>query len=228
MTIVTVAKTDREMTHLRHLALRMGGLAEEILNKSLLALWNSDRKLAEEVVQDDLAIDRIDVEIDAAVLSLLALRAPVASDLRHTLAVKTIATDLERIGDLARNIANSVQRLAQPPPMPMPALLRDLAAESRRALNRAMQSFADLDVDLARSVLEEDDAIDEAEDRVIRESISRLHLDPTYAHQEVDVIFIAQNLERVADHATNIAEEVILATESINLKHAEKLSLSGE
>ena len=88
-----------------------------------------------------------------------------------------------------------------------------------------MQSFADLDVDLARSVLEEDDAIDEAEDRVIRESISRLHLDPTYAHQEVDVIFIAQNLERVADHATNIAEEVILATESINLKHAEKLSL---
>jgi len=224
MTTTTAAKIGVEVDNLRYLALRMGGLAEGILNKSLLAVWNRDLSVAEEVIRDDLEIDRIDVEIDAAVLSVLALRAPVASDLRQTLAIKTMATDLERIGDLARNIANSAQRLAQEPPMAAPAILRTLADESQRALNRAMQSFADLDVVLARSVLAEDDEIDEAEDRVIRESISRLRTDPTYSHQEVDMIFIAQSLERVADHATNIAEEVILATESVNLKHAEKLS----
>ena len=224
MASAVTPRIGREVDGLRQLALRMGGLAEGILEKSLRAVWNRDSVLAEEVVDDDLEIDRIDVEIDAAVLSVLALRAPVASDLRQTLAIKTMATDLERIGDLARNIAGSATRLAERDPVAPPALLRELADESRRSLGRALQAFADLDTDLARTVLGEDDEIDKVEGRVIRESIDRIQASPSASQQEIDLIFIAKNLERVADHATNIAEEVILATESVNLKHAEKLA----
>jgi phosphate transport system protein len=217
-------KTGREVDNLRQLALRMGGLAEGILDKSLRAVWSRDAGLADEVVEDDLEIDRIDVEIDAAVLSVLALRAPVASDLRQTLAIKTMATDLERIGDLARNIAGCAGRLAERQPVTPPSLLRELADDTRRSLGRALQAFADLDGELARTVLGDDDDIDEIEGRVIRESIDRIQARPAASRQEIDLIFIAKNLERVADHATNIAEEVVLATESVNLKHAEKLA----
>ncbi|MCR9097261.1 MAG: phosphate signaling complex protein PhoU [bacterium] len=224
MSSAVTIKTGREVDNLRRLALRMGGLAEGILDKSLRAVWNRDGTLADQVAGDDLEIDRIDVEIDAAVLSVLALRAPVASDLRQTLAIKTMATDLERIGDLARNIASSARRLSERQPISPPTLLRELADDSRRSLSRALQAFADLDGDLARTVLGEDDDIDAIEGRVIRESIERIQAQPGASRQEIDLIFIAKNLERVADHATNIAEEVILAAESVNLKHAEKLA----
>ena len=224
MSSAVTIKTGREVDNLRQLALRMGGLAEGILDKSLRAVWNRDGTLADQVEGDDLEIDRIDVEIDAAVLSVLALRAPVASDLRQTLAIKTMATDLERIGDLARNIASSARRLSERQPISPPTLLRELADDSRRSLSRALQAFADLDGDLARTVLGEDDDIDAIEGRVIRESIERIQAQPGASRQEIDLIFIAKNLERVADHATNIAEEVILAAESVNLKHAEKLA----
>ncbi len=221
----SIDRTSREVDHLRNLALRMGGLAEGILEKSLRAVWERDEKLATEVAEDDVEIDRIDVEIDAAVLSVLALRAPVAADLRQTLAIKTMATDLERIGDLARNIAGSATRLAERSAHTPPADLRELADESRRSLGRALQAFADRDVVRARSVLAEDDSIDEVEGRVIRRAIQRIQDDSVFARHEIDLIFIAKNLERVADHATNIAEEVILAAESVNLKHAGKLAL---
>ena len=221
---MTTIKTGREVDNLRHLALRMGGLAEGILDKSLRAVWGRDRSLSEQVIRDDLEIDRIDVEIDAAVLNVLALRAPVAVDLRQTLAIKTMATDLERIGDLARNIAGSARALAAARPLPPPPLLRTLADETKRSLSRALQAFADLDGELARAVLHEEDEIDEFEARVIRQSIEKIRSNPAASLQEIELIFIAKSLERVADHATNIAEEVVLATESINLKHAEKLS----
>ena len=224
LTLTNTARTGREVDQLRVLALRMGGLAEGILDKSLRAVWNRDERLAAEVIDDDVEIDRIDVEIDAAVLSVLALRAPVASDLRQTLAIKTMATDLERVGDLSRNIANSAGRMAERSSNTPPPRLRALADDSRRSLSRALQSFADLDVDLARTVLDHDDEIDAAEGEVIRDAIGRIHTDPGAAYQEIDLIFIAKNLERVADHATNIAEEVVLAAESVNLKHAAKLA----
>lgn len=222
--MMTTIKTGREVDNLRHLALRMGGLAEGILDKSLRAVWGRDVALSEQVMHDDLEIDRIDVEIDAAVLNVLALRAPVAVDLRQTLAIKTMATDLERIGDLARNIAGSARELSAGDPLTLPPLLRTLADVTKRSLSRALQAFADLDGGLARAVLQEEDEIDEFEARVIRQSIEKIRTNASAPRQEIELIFIAKSLERVADHATNIAEEVVLAMESINLKHAEKLS----
>ena len=224
MTTNVSARIAREVDQLRHLALRMGGHAEAILDKSLRAAWTRNSALCDEVITDDLEIDRLDVEIDSSVLSVLALRAPVARDLREVLAIKKIATDLERIGDLARNIAGCARRLAQREPITPPPGLKSLAERCERALSRSLQSYADLDVVLARAVVAEDEEIDELEGDVIRAAIARIQGSPDISEQEIDLIFIAKSLERVADHATNIAEEVVLAAESINLKHLEKLS----
>ncbi|MCA9504050.1 MAG: phosphate signaling complex protein PhoU [Spirochaetaceae bacterium] len=217
-------KTGREIEGLRQTVLRMGGLCEAILAKSLRAAWARDERLSEEVARDDLEIDRLDVEVDAAVLRVLALRAPVAADLRQVLAIKNLATDLERVGDLARNIASSAHRLSHRDPVTPPPRLRSLAEDAQRSLARAMQSFADLDARQARAVIAEDEDIDALEGTVIREAIARIREEPSLSEQEIDLIFIAKSLERIADHATNIAEEVVLAAEALNLKHAEKLS----
>ena len=218
------AKVGREVQQLRQLALRMAGLAEAILDKSLRSAWSRDAALAGDVSADDLEIDRLEIEIDQSVLNVLALQAPVASDLRQVLAIKTMAIDLERVGDLARNIAGCAQRLGERAPIDPPAMLRSLAQDCQRTLSRAIQAFADLDSEQARAVLAADDAIDATEDRVIRQAISQIQSEPTRSEQVIDLIFIAKSLERVADHATNIAEDVILAAESLNVKHEEKLA----
>ena len=149
---------------------------------------------------------------------------PVADDLRTVIAIKMIATDLERVGDLARNIAKSSLRLAETPEVKLPAKLRELADESSRLLRRALDSWSDRDTDKAEGVLEGDDQVDRDQDQVIRAAIEEIASHPELTSMGVDIILIAKNLERVADHATNIAEDVILATEARNLKHASKLA----
>lgn len=208
---------------LREVLLRMGSRSEAILDKALRAVWDRDARLASEVDRDDLEIDRLDVEIDAAILKALALQSPLAEDLREVIAIKMIATDLERVGDLARNIAKSARRLCESPPVAIPAPLTSLARSSQRVLRRALDSFSESSAEIARAVIAEDDRIDSAEDEVIRSSVRSIPEHPEQASQAVDVILIAKHLERVGDHATNIAEDVILAAEARNLKHAEKL-----
>ena len=220
----TQIKTGRDVDQLRQLALRMGGLAEEILEKALRSTWRRDAALAASVMADDLEIDRIDVEIDEAVLNVLALRAPVAIDLRQVLAINTMATDLERVGDLARNIAGCARRLCEREPVTAPAELKILAEACQRALSESLGAFADLDVARARAVLASDNEIDAIEDRFVRDAIGKIQGEPATSGQQIDLMFIARNLERVGDHATNIAEHVVLVAESKNLKHREKLS----
>ena len=219
---------DRDLESLREMSLRMGTLAEGIVSKALKALAEADLELCREVQADDLDIDRLDVAIDAAVLELLATKAPVASDLRFVLATKAIATDLERVGDLARNIAKSAARLAEAPRVEIPAKLDVLAGESQRLLRKALDAYADTDAERARRVLEQDDVIDDSERRVIRDALAEITAHPDRSPQEIDLIMIAKNLERVGDHATNIAEDVILIAEARNLKHSAKLRAASE
>lgn len=214
---------DPVLEDLREKALRMGSLAEGILEKSLRALFERDPALAREVRIDDLEIDRLDLEIDEAVLRTLATQAPVADDLRQVIAIKMMATDLERVGDLARNIAKSAQRLADRSRIDVPARLRDLADDARRQLRMALDSFSDRDSGKAGEVLERDDRIDADQDQVIREALEEIATHPELSSQEVDYILVAKHLERVGDHATNIAEDVILAATARNVKHADKL-----
>ncbi len=214
---------ERDLETLRELGLRMGGLAEGILQKSMQSLLRRDAALAAEVQRDDLGIDRLDIEIDEAVLEVLALQAPVARDLRAVIGVKSVATDLERVGDLARNIAKSAARLAERPTVATPVGLEQLGDECSRQLRMALDAFRDGDTALAHRVLEGEDRVDEHEALVVREALGELQRQPEISPQEVDFILIAKNLERVADHATNIAEEVVRIAESKNLKHAAKL-----
>ena len=216
---------DRDIEGLRELALRMGTLAEAILAKSLRAVTERDIRLANEVQSDDLEIDRLDLAIDEVVLSILATKAPVAADLRFVMGTKTMATDIERVGDLARNIGKAAIRLAQSP-IELPPKLAELATQSARLFRKALDSYANTDAALAREVLAQDDIIDEGESRVIRDAIAEIAAHPEISSQEVDLILIAKNLERVGDHATNIAEDVILMAEALNLKHADKLAAS--
>jgi phosphate transport system protein len=214
---------DPVLEELREKVLRMGSLAEAILEKAVRAVWERRPELAREVRIDDLEIDRLDLAIDEAVLRALALQAPVAEDLRQVIAVKMMSTDLERVGDLARNIAKSALRLAERPVIELPPKLQEVADEARRLLRDSLDSFADGDVHKAHSVLARDDELDADQDRVVREAVEAIGAHPEFSSQEVDLILIAKNLERVGDHATNIAEDVILAIEAKNVKHAEKL-----
>ena len=214
---------DRDLENLRKMALRMGGLSEAILAKAWLAVQERNQDLSAEVRTDDLEIDRMDVAIDAAVLRVLALQAPVARDLREVIAIKTAATDLERVGDIARNIATSALRLNELAAISPPSRLEVLADASRRALLNAVVAFANYDSVLARAVLASDDQIDADEEEIFRSALHEIRSNPDSSEQEVYFMLIAKNLERVGDHATNVAEEVILVVESLNLKHAEKL-----
>lgn len=215
--------TDRDLDQLRALAIRMGGLAQAILAKALRAVWNCDSAIAIEVKSDDIEIDRLDVEIDAAIMRLLALRAPVARDLRCVLAAKSLGTDLERVGDLARNIAECAVSLCEHSSREIPPALRDLADESQRLLRFSLDAYAASDPELARKVISGDDRVDAGEARVLREAVAKIAEHPEAVEPQVSYICMASNLERVGDHATNIAEEVILVTEAVNLKHAGKL-----
>lgn len=217
------SSVQKRLEPLRQQVLRMGHLAEAILDKSLQSVWKGDVELAREVADDDLPIDRLDVEIDQSVLEFLALQAPVAQDLREAIAIKTAATDLERVGDIARNIAKSAVRLIEMPEVSPPAALKSLADSSGRALRNALLSFANYDPGLAREVLASDDAVDADEEETFRSALDAIRDNPKASEQEVYFILIGRNLERVGDHATNIAEDVIQVVESLNLKHAEKL-----
>lgn len=206
------------------LILRMGGCCEAILAKSLQALFQRDARLAAEVQDDDLEIDRLDIAIDEAVLRSIALQAPVADDLRRLLAAYDMGTDLERVGDLARNIAKSAARMAERPPISLPASLETLASQCQAMLRDALDAFVQRDAQQARRLLERDQQVDEGQDRVVLEALGEIDSRPDVSAQEIDLILIAKNLERVADHATNIAESVILVVEGRNVKHAEKLA----
>ncbi len=214
---------DPVMKDLRENLLRMGSRSEAILDKSVRSLLELDGDLAAEVESDDLEIDRLDVRIDEAVLRTLALQAPVAGDLRKVVAVKMIANDLERVGDLARNIAKSAMRLAEGTPFLLPPILGELAGSAQNMLRRALDAFSDEDAQKARLVLDEDDQLDRVQDDVIRSALEEINANPELASTCVDVILVAKHLERVGDHATNIAEEVVLAAEATNLKHSGKL-----
>jgi len=214
---------DPVIRELRDMLLQMGSRSEAILNKSLRALEERSVRLADEVTIDDLDIDRLDVAIDSAILEALALNAPVAGDLREVFGIKMIATDLERVGDLARNIAKSARRSADRAELDPPPALHELARSALDLLRRALDAYAHSDVATARGVLEDDERVDAEEDEVIVRELAEIAGNAAIAPQAVDLIFVAKNLERVADHATNIAEDVILIIEAQNIKHAAKL-----
>jgi phosphate transport system protein len=203
------------------LILRMGLLRGDP-RQALRALFERNAELALEIREDDLEIDRLDVAVDESVLRT-SRSGPVADDLRRLLP-PTTSRPISSACDLARNIAKSAARPRRARAGAAPPHLETLAVESQSILRDALDAFVHRDAERARKLLADDDRIDEDQDRVIREALDGIRAHPDLYQQEVDLILVAKHLERVADHATNIAESVIMIVEARNVKHAEKLA----
>jgi phosphate transport system protein len=208
-----------ELEELNDKLLQMGGLVESAIHRSVRSLIDQDRDLAEEVIRDEPQINRIEMEIDGLATRLLALRQPVARDLRLLTAALKINTDLERIGDLAVHIAErSLSLMHHPLVKPMTDIPK-MASLVQSMLLKCLDAFVQGDADMARGVLLSDDEVDKLRDAVYAELLDTMQRDPTVLTAAIDLLFIARNLERIGDHATNIAEDVVFLVKGVDVRH---------
>jgi phosphate transport system protein len=210
---------ERELDDLNKQLLLMGGRAETIVLKSVEALRLLDRELANEVFADDKIIDRMELDIDERCLRLLALQQPMAKDLRLITAALKINNDLERVGDHGVNIAGSVMRLAGKPMLKPLIDIPRMAELASDMLHESLDAFVRRDAEKARRICIRDDAVDQLNDQIFRELVSYMVEDPKTITRAMELILVARNLERVADLATNVAEEVVFIAEARVIKH---------
>ena len=199
--------------------LRMGGLAESIVQKSVEALRRRDLALAEAVLQDDQQLDRMEVDIEQHCIDLLARQQPMAVDLRFILAALKISNDLERVGDHAVNIAGGVLRLGTAPPIKPYIDIPRMAELALGMLKDGLDAFVRRDSATAREILTRDDAVDDLNRQVQRELIGYMVENPALISRALELILVARNLERIADLATNVAEELVFFAEALIVKH---------
>ena len=208
-----------ELEELKAHLLAMGGLAEDRLRRALRGLVDRHHQLLADVIAGDSRIDELQMEVDKRCFTLIALHQPVALDLRTLVSAPKISADLERVGDLAVNISEVAQRyLLHLPVKPLIDLPRmgDLAL---KMLREALDAFLSGDVSLAKAVLRLDDWLDALKDQVFREVLTHMLGDPRTIEPGVDLILMSRHLERVGDHATNIAEDVIFIVEARDVRH---------
>lgn len=210
---------EMEMQALSNRLLNMGALVEERVHAAMQALIERRADLAESIVLRDGEVNDLQIEIDDRCLKLLALQQPMATDLRLITSAMKINADLERIGDQAVNIAeNAVKILAAPPLKPMIDLPR--MAEIAEAMTRdSLDAFVRRDSALARRVLGQDDEVDQMKDSMFRVLLTYMMADPGTIERALSLILVSRNLERIADHATNIAEDVIFVVEAKDVRH---------
>ncbi|MFN3279831.1 MAG: phosphate signaling complex protein PhoU [Paracoccus hibiscisoli] len=201
---------DRDLETIQALVVKMGGMVEAAINDAATALEARDEEMAEEVRRRDRAIDLMEVQINEDAARLIALRAPTATDLRMVLAVMKIAASLERVGDYAKNIAKRTSVLAQMPAIDGSGIaLRRMAQAVNRMLQDALDSYIRRDAELAEDVRQRDLEVDQMYNALFREFLTYMMEDPRNISSCMHLHFIAKNLERMGDHATSIAEQVI-------------------
>jgi phosphate transport system protein len=208
-----------EIEELKQRLLIMGGLAEDRLSFAVQALVERDRHLIATVVRGDEAINTLQLEIDDRCFKLLALHQPMAIDLRVIVSALKINSDLERVGDLAVNVAEAAERyLAHAPVKPLIDLPR-MAAMAQQMLHDALDAFVSRDAEAAQAVLTQDDDLDGLKNQIFRELLTYMLGDPRKIEPGIELILISRHLERVGDHATNIAEDVIFIVEARDVRH---------
>ena len=210
---------ERELDLLKDQLLLMGGRAEAIVLKAVESLRLRNPSLAQEVFDDDNAIDRLEIDIDERCVGLLALQQPLARDLRFITAALKICNDLERVGDHAVNIAGSTCRLAGLPQLKPLVDIPRMAGLASGMLHEALDAFVRRDAETARRLVRRDDEVDNLNRQVFRELVSYMIEDPATITRAMELILVARNLERVADLATNVAEEVVFIAEARIIKH---------
>lgn len=208
-----------ELDTLKHRLLTMGGLAEEQVRSAVRALTERDARLMATVLDGDGDLNRYHVEIDDRCFKLLALHQPMAGDLRTIVAAVKINSDLERVGDLAVNIAEAAQRYVTHPPVKPLVDIPRMADLAQSMLHDALDAFVSRDLALAQTVLDRDDGLDELKNQVFRELLTYMLGEPRTIEPALDLILVSRHLERVGDHATNIAEDVVFIVAARDIRH---------
>jgi phosphate transport system protein len=198
-----------ELQALRDRLLTMGGLAETMIHKGIKALVDRDESLVQAVLAHEEEMDLLCIEIDDRCFTQMALHQPMASDLRLLVASIKINSDLERIGDQAVSIALRARSLLNQPQLKPLIDIPRMATLVQEMVRNSLDAFVRQDPELARNVIDGDDAVDNLRDQVFRELLTYMMGDPTTIPRALDLILISRNLERIADHSTNIAEDVI-------------------
>jgi phosphate transport system protein len=214
-----VRRFEEELEELKNKLLEMSGLVESAVYRSVAVLADHDREQAHEVLKNERRINQMEIEIDDAATSLLALQQPMAVDLRFLTAAIKINNDLERMGDLAVGIVERALSLMDQPTVKPMIDLPHMAKLTETMVRKSLDAFVRKDAELARSVLTSDDAVDDLRDAIYQELIRAMQEDPADTPQCVNLMFIARNLERIADHATNIAEDVLFLVQGIDVRH---------
>ena len=210
---------DVQLESLRDKLLMLGGKVETEIASSMRALSERDSKLAEQVIAQDREVNRLEVEIDEACRRLLVLRQPAASDLRFITTALKIVVDLERIGDLAVNVAERALDLNQSPPLNPVHDLTKLAELCQKQVRAALDSFVDGDAEKAEAVIKQDALVDSIYHNLFNELLALMMEDPRNIRRANSLLFVAKHLERLGDHATNVAEMVIYMVRGTDVRH---------
>jgi len=211
---------DEELADLKTKLLRMAGLVEDQIDEALAALVTRDSTLARHVIERDHKVNAFDVEIDEDCIQLLALHQPAARDLRLVTTAMKIATELERISDLAENVCERAIELNEEPQLKPYIDIPRMGNLARIMVKESIDAFVKDDAALARKVLADDDLVDDLMEQLFRELLSFMIEDPHTISRAIRLSFIAKYLERMADHATNIAELVVYLVEGRIIRHA--------
>jgi phosphate transport system protein len=210
---------QRDLDELQHELLALATLVEEAVHKAIRSLQQRNIPLAEQVIAGDGRIDQKENQVNEECLKILALHQPVAVDLRKTAAALMICTDLERIGDLAEEIAERAIQLARPPLVPIPEKLQRMTDLTTLMVRQALDAFVNLDTRQARVVWHLDDEVDRYNTLIIQELIATMRTKPDLVEAALSLFSATRHLERIADHATNIAEDVVYLVEGEIVRH---------
>ncbi|HEV8340873.1 MAG TPA: phosphate signaling complex protein PhoU [Candidatus Binatia bacterium] len=219
----TDKRYDEDLKKLREDILYMGGLVEDQIQKAVNSLVNRDSQMAEMIIQRDHEVNRMDVDIDELCIRLLALHQPAARDLRFITTGLKITTDLERIGDMAVNICERALELNREPQLKPYIDIPRMAQISQRMIRESLDAFVREDTDLALKVCKDDQEVDDLNSQIFRETVSFMIEDPHTINRAMKIGFISKYLERIADHATNIAEMVVFMVKGKSIRHLKEL-----
>ncbi len=209
----------RDLERLKKQLLTMGGMVEEATDLAITAIIDRRRDLAEQVMAGDDGIDAKELEVEDDCLKMLALHQPVASDLRFIITVLKVNNDLERMGDLAKNIAERAAILAGQPSIEGAQDFRRMAERVRWMVHECIDALVERDVDRARTVCQRDTEVDEENRRHFAQLQEVMRRDPTSVERAVSLLSVSRHLERIADHATNVAEDVVFLVDGEVIRH---------
>jgi phosphate transport system protein len=217
---IMIRNIDTELQGLKDLALQMGGEVEKAFDSACQTILSNNPRAFDEVQKHEDRINDLQILIDESCVNVLAKQAPVAKDLRLVIAITKINTDLERMGDQSINIALSTREIfEQWPQVVLPAQIRQMMEEVRGMMRSVLDAFASRDVEKSHKVLKQDDLVDDLKDALIEKMKEKMKADSSQVELDLAFIMIAKNLERLADHATNIAEEVIYLATGADVRH---------